>query len=72
MTVDFFMQDKAKTSTRDRAIAAISSLRKNASYDEMIYKLYVLEKIDKGEHDIAEGKSYTTREAKKRLAKWLK
>ncbi len=65
------MQNKVKSS-RDRAIATLSGLRKNASYDEMMYKLYVLQKIEKGEQDISEGKTYTTKEAKKRLAKWLK
>jgi hypothetical protein len=66
------MQSKTKISSRDRAIAAISGLHQNATYDEMMYKLYVLEKIEKGEDDFREGKVYSTAEAKKRLAKWLK
>jgi len=66
------MQTKAKLSARDRALAAIRGLRKNASYNEMMYKLYVLQKIEKGELDLREGRILTTKEAKKRLAKWLK
>lgn len=59
-------------SSRDRALAAIGGLAGTATYDDMMYKLYVLQKIEKGEQDIAKGMVYSTKEAKKRLAKWLK
>ncbi|HEY6172450.1 MAG TPA: hypothetical protein VIX80_09350 [Candidatus Kapabacteria bacterium] len=64
--------ERASNSPREQALAAISLLKKNASYDDMMYKLYVLQKIEKAEKDIQDGKVFTTTEAKKRLSKWLK
>jgi hypothetical protein len=37
-----------------------------------MYEMYVLQKIERGEKDFAEGKTFTKKEAAKRLAKWLK
>jgi hypothetical protein len=61
-----------KTLPRDLALHTIERLNKNASYDDIMYKMYVLKKIEKGEKDIRNGKVYTEKEARKRLAKWLK
>jgi hypothetical protein len=52
-----------KTLPRERALSAIERLNKNASYDDIMYKMYVLQKIEKGEQDIREGKVYTEKEA---------
>ena len=57
---------------KDAALSVISRLDVRASYDDIMYEMYVLQKIEKGERDIAEGRTYTPEEAKKRLAKWLK
>ena len=43
-----------------------------ADMDILFERLVILEKIDKGENDIMEGRIYTTSEAKKKLDKWLK
>lgn len=61
-----------KTLPRDQALSAIERLNKHASYDDIMYKMYVLQKIEKGEQDIVGGKVYSEKEARKRLAKWLK
>jgi predicted transcriptional regulator len=39
--------------------------------EDIQYHLYVLEKIRKGQNDIAEGRSYTHSQAKERLSRWL-
>jgi hypothetical protein len=61
-----------KSMPREQALSAIERLKKSASYDDIMYKMYVLQKIEKGEQDIREGKLYSEKEARKRLAKWLK
>jgi len=61
-----------KNLPRETALHTIERLNKNASYDDIMYKMYVLQKIEKGEQDIRDGKTFTEKEARKRLAKWLK
>jgi predicted transcriptional regulator len=43
----------------------------NSSIEDIQYHLYVLEKIRKGQDDIANGRSCTHEEARERLKKWL-
>ena len=57
-------------STRDREQQAEEVLRRlpdDATLEDIQYHLYVLEKIRKGQDDIAEGRSYTQSQAKERL-----
>ena len=42
------------------------------SMDEAIDKLIVLNKIEKARNEIKEGKGLSTKEAEKKLQKWLK
>ncbi len=39
--------------------------------DILLEQIIILNKIEKAEKDISEGKVYTTEEAKQRLSKWL-
>ena len=57
---------------KDAALKTIKQMDEGASYDDIMYEIYVLQKIERGEKDIAEGRTYTPKEAKRRLAKWLK
>lgn len=43
----------------------------DASLEDMQYHLYVLEKLQRGQADIRDGKGVCHKEAKERLAKWL-
>ena len=40
--------------------------------DILFERIVFLEKIEKGENDIAEGKVYNTNQATQKLEKWLK
>jgi hypothetical protein len=44
----------------------------NATYDDMMYEIYLLQKVERGLREIEEGKTVTHEEAKRRLRKWLK
>ena len=57
---------------KQTALNAISQLRDSVSYEDIMYELYVLQKIERGRQDIREGRSVSHEEAKKRLGKWLK
>ena len=51
---------------------AISNLPEEATFDDIQYQLYVLECIEKGERDIANGKVLTEAQVRQGLEKWLK
>lgn len=40
--------------------------------DVLFERIVILEKIEKGEKDIEEGKTYSTEKARQKLEKWLK
>ena len=44
----------------------------DSTLEDIQYHLYVLEKIKKGQEDLAQGRSYTQEQAKDRLKRWLK
>lgn len=52
-------------------IESISNLPEEFSIDEIIERLIIIEKIDKGRQQIKEGKINTENEAKSKLNKWL-
>jgi hypothetical protein len=54
------------------ALRTIQKMNDHSSYDDIMYEMYVLQKIERGEKDIADGKTYSKAQARKRLAKWLK
>ncbi|MFI5200861.1 MAG: hypothetical protein ACHQNE_00555 [Candidatus Kapaibacterium sp.] len=67
------MPAKTKTSKpKQTALKAISHLRESASYEDIMYELYVLQKIERGRQAIQEGRSVSHEVAKERLGKWLK
>jgi len=50
----------------------ISNLPDEASFDDIQYQIYVLECIEKGEQDIANGNVMTEAQVRQGLEKWLK
>jgi hypothetical protein len=45
-------------------------LDENTTYDDMMYELYVMQKVERGLREIEERKTVPNEEAKKRLRKW--
>ena len=52
------------------AINTIQQLPEDADTEEMIYRLYVLENIRRGQQDAAEGKIQTAEEVLKDIQSW--
>ena len=57
---------------KQAALKAIEHLKDSASYEEMMYELYVLQKIQRGREALRVGHTVTHEEAGERLAKWLR
>ncbi|RCK36172.1 hypothetical protein [Thalassospira xiamenensis] len=52
------------------AIDAIAKLPDDASMDDIMYRLYVLENIRRGQADIAAGKTHDLTDVRKAIAEW--
>jgi len=52
-------------------LESITQLPEEFSIDEVIERLIVLEKIEKGRQQVKEGKVNTEEQAREKLAKWL-
>ena len=58
--------------TKTQIIDSLSNPPENVTIDQVNDHLVVVEKIQKGLNDSAEGKVYNKVEAKEKLKKWLK
>jgi hypothetical protein len=50
----------------------LKNLKDDVTYEDIMYELYVLEKIERGLRELDEGKGIPHEEVKKSLSKWLK
>ncbi len=57
---------------KEQAIKAIQSLPQNASIEDVMEKLYLIYKVDRGIKQADSGHKISQDEAKKRMEKWLK
>jgi predicted transcriptional regulator len=57
-------------SAKQEAIHAIEHLPDNVPFDEIIYRLYVLNKIQQGLHDVETGKTLSTEELEGEIEAW--
>jgi hypothetical protein len=55
---------------KQEALEAIQRLPDNVDTEEMIYRLYVLENIRRGQQDAAEGKTESAEEVLKDIQSW--
>ena len=56
--------------TKQEAIRAISSLPDDAPIDEVMYRLYVIDKISRGQAALKDGRTITTDELLKEVEAW--
>ena len=52
-------------------IESINNLPEEFSIDEIIERLIIIEKIEKGRQEVKDGKVNTVEQAKAKLSKWL-
>jgi predicted transcriptional regulator len=60
--------------TKEKLLESIKAMPEDRfeDIDVLLERIVILEKLEKGEKDIAEGKTFTTEEAKQKLQRWLK
>ena len=56
---------------REKVLAVIQELPEEVDVDSLTERLYLLQKIDDAEQEIAAGKGLPHDEVRRRLAKWL-
>ena len=56
---------------KSSVIESINKLPDEFSIDEIIERLIIIEKIEKGRQDVKDGKVNTEDQAKAKLSKWL-
>ncbi len=57
-------------SLKEEAISAISKLPKSANIEDIMYRIYVIDKIKKGQEAIRDGKSISVEALKEELKSW--
>jgi predicted transcriptional regulator len=57
-------------SLKNEALAAISSLPDDSSVDEIMYRIYVVDKIKRGQEAAADGKTITIEDIEKEIHSW--
>ena len=62
----------ALPSAKKATLQLVERLDDDVSFEDIIYQLYVLEKIQRGMKDAEEGRVVSHEEAKQRLSRWLK
>ena len=55
----------------EEAHKLVDQLPKEASWDDLMYQIYVRQKIEAGRKAIAEGRFVTQEEAERQMAQWL-
>lgn len=58
--------------TKEKVLEVITDLPEEFSIDDLVDRLIVLDKIEKGLLEVQEGKTVSHQEAKEKMNKWLK
>ena len=66
-TVAYAVRKKSSTSPKESVQQLLKRLKDDITYEEIMYELYVLEKIQKGEQQLDQGKFLTHEQVKKKL-----
>ena len=62
----------ALSKPKQATLKMLQSLKDDVTYEDIMYELYVLEKIYNAEQQLDRGEFYTHEEVKKKLKQWLK
>jgi len=57
---------------KKNVLEVIENLPDDSSYEDIMEKIYFMQKVEAGLKDVEEGRVIPHEEVKKRLAKWLK
>jgi hypothetical protein len=60
----------AMNAAKQDALEAISRLPEDVDMDEIMYRLYVLDKVRKGREDVTKGRTTTREELQREIEAW--
>ena len=58
-------------SLRREAINALESMSDDVAMDDIMYQLYVLDKVNRGRKDLRNGNTYIAEDIRKDIENWL-
>lgn len=58
------------TTVRDRVLRAVEEMSSDASFDDVMERVYILQKIERGREQIAAGQGVPHAEAKRQMKRW--
>jgi hypothetical protein len=64
------MEEKKMESLKDEAISAISKMPESADIDEIMYRLYVIDKVRKGREAVVRGEVLSAEDLKREIESW--
>lgn len=64
------MQAQQPYSAKQDALNAIQQLADNVDFEEIMYRLYVLEQVRKGREDVANGRVISAEDLRQEIKSW--
>ncbi|MEM6288700.1 MAG: hypothetical protein AAF845_16300 [Bacteroidota bacterium] len=58
------------TTVRDRVLRAVEEMPSDASFDDVMERVYILQKIERGRAQISAGEGIPHEEAKRQMKRW--
>ncbi|WP_420453941.1 hypothetical protein [Rubrivirga sp.] len=59
-----------ETSARDRVLRAVREMPSDTTYEEVMERVYMIQKIERGRQQIADGQGIPHAEAKRQMKRW--
>jgi len=59
-----------ETTVRDRVLRAVGEMPDGATYDDVMERVYMLQKIERGRQQIEAGEGIPHEEAKQQMKRW--
>ncbi len=66
----YYSEEPTMQAAKQEALNTINQLPENTDMDEIMYRLYVLDKIRKGQEAVEQGKTITSEELKQEIDSW--
>ena len=60
----------ADTSARDRVLRAVQEMPSDTTYEEVMERVYLIQKVERGRQQIADGQGVPHEEARQRIKRW--
>ena len=58
------------TTVRDRVLRAVREMPSDVSFDDVMERVYIMQKIERGREQIAAGQGIPHQEAKQQMKRW--